>query len=91
VRLASELEAWSAKLVGGRFVVEWVWSEPGLDVLLRRIYRGWTMVFDLARAGLAMVANWVRDLFRQRLDLVPLLPSFPRLPPGPANLGHHRP
>ena len=61
VRLTSELEARSAKSVGGRLVVERMWSELGLDVLLRRVARGRKMEFDLERAVFAMVANRVLD------------------------------
>jgi len=49
VRLASEREARSANSVGGGLVVDRIWSEPGLDVLLRRVARGRKMGFDLKR------------------------------------------
>ena len=59
VRLASDLEARSARALGGLLVLERLWTELGLDTLLRRVARGRQVEFDLERAVFAMVANRV--------------------------------
>lgn len=61
VRLARDLEARSARSLGGLMVVERLWSELGLDGLLRRVCRGRKVEFDLERAVFAMVANRVLE------------------------------
>ncbi len=61
VRLASDLEARSARALGGLLVVERLWKELGLDALIRRVARGRQMEFDLERSAFAMVANRVLD------------------------------
>jgi len=59
VRVASDLEARSARALGGRLVLERVWTELGLDRLLGRIQARRQMEFDLERAVFTMVANRV--------------------------------
>lgn len=59
VRLASDLEARSARALGGLLVLERLWADLGLDTLLRRVARGRKVEFDLERAVFAMVANRV--------------------------------
>jgi len=61
VRLAQDLEARSARAVGGMLVLGRVWSELGLDGLMRRVSRGRKLEFDLERAVYAMVANRVLE------------------------------
>ena len=61
VRLASDLEARSAQALGGMLAVARLWSELGLDTLIRRVGRGRKVEFDLERAVFAMVANRVLD------------------------------
>jgi hypothetical protein len=61
VRLASDLEARSARALGGMAVVERLWRELKLDTLIRRIGRSRQIEFDLERSVFAMVANRVLE------------------------------
>ena len=61
VRLASDLDARSARTVGGLLVIERLWRELKLDSLLRRVAKGRQIEFDLERAVFAMVANRVLE------------------------------
>lgn len=61
VRLASDLEARSARALGGRLVLDRLWAELGLDRLLRRIQKRRQVEFDLERAVYTMTANRVLD------------------------------
>jgi hypothetical protein len=61
VRLASDLEARSARALGGLLMVDRLWRQLGLDTLIRRVARGRQVEFDLEGAVFAMVANRVLE------------------------------
>jgi len=86
VCLARDLEARSARSVGGILVLERLWSELGLDGLMRRVetvawpdksmpelhhlYRSLDVLADAKEDLELRLHHRVRDLFHQRLDLV---------------------
>ena len=61
VRVASDVEARSARSLGGLMILERLWSELGLDRLLGKIEGRRKVEFDLERAVFTMVANRVLE------------------------------